>query len=178
MHMSKPRKKNRNDRPAAPAANRKRAAAAAGIVLGVAAIGGAVGFGWWRSTPPNTQPNPPLSQVASTTQPAAVSESKPEFQKLKGKWLRPDGGYVFEVKTVAGDGSIDASYLNPRPIHVARAEASQDGEAIRVFVELRDVNYPGSTYDLAYDPQSDQLKGIYYQAALQQRFEVFFVRLE
>jgi len=33
-----------------------------------------------------------------------------------------------------------------------------------VFIELRDVNYPGSTYSLTYEPASDQLKGIYYQA--------------
>jgi hypothetical protein len=45
-----------------------------------------------------------------------------------------------------------------------------------VFVELRDVNYPGSTYALTYDAERDQLKGIYYQAAMQQQFEVFFVR--
>ena len=40
------------------------------------------------------------------------------------------------------------------------------------------MNYPGSTYTLTYDPASDQLKGVYYQAALQQRFEVVFVRMK
>ena len=97
---------------------------------------------------------------------------------LKGKWLRPDGGYVVEVRSVDDRGKMEASYSNPRPIHVAKAEASQDGPATKVFIELRDVNYPGSTYNLTYDPQSDQLKGIYYQAALQQQFEVFFVRMK
>jgi hypothetical protein len=47
---------------------------------------------------------------------------------------------------------------------------------VKVFVELRDVNYPGSTYTLTYDPASDQLKGIYYQAVEQQRFPVAFFR--
>jgi hypothetical protein len=56
--------------------------------------------------------------------------------------------------------------------------ASRDGAAVEVFIELRDANYPGSTYNLTYDPQSDQLQGIYYQAALQQQFEVFFVRMK
>ena len=45
-----------------------------------------------------------------------------------------------------------------------------------MFVELRDVNYPGSTYTLVYQPENDQLAGIYYQAALQQQFDVFFER--
>jgi len=44
------------------------------------------------------------------------------------------------------------------------------------FVELRDVNYPGSTYTLVYQAENDRLYGIYYQAALGQMFEVEFVR--
>ena len=48
----------------------------------------------------------------------------------------------------------------------------------KFFIELRDVNYPGSTYTLTYDLASDQLKGIYFQAAEQQRFEVAFVRVK
>jgi hypothetical protein len=40
------------------------------------------------------------------------------------------------------------------------------------------VYYPGSTYALTYDPASDQLQGVYYQAAIQQRFAVVFVRMQ
>jgi hypothetical protein len=36
--------------------------------------------------------------------------------------------------------------------------------ATQVVVELRDVNYPGSTYTLTYDPGTDRLTGTYYQA--------------
>ena len=50
--------------------------------------------------------------------------------------------------------------------------------AMKVFIELRDVNYPGSTYTLTYDPASDQLKGVYYQAVEKQRFPVAFVRMK
>jgi hypothetical protein len=73
---------------------------------------------------------------------------------------------------------MEAAYLNPRPIHVARAEASKYGTATKVFVELRDVNYPGSTYNLTYDPVDDRLRGIYFQAAIEQTFDVYFVRLQ
>jgi len=44
------------------------------------------------------------------------------FEMLKGRWLRPDGGYIIEIRGVDPSGKIDAVYLNPRPINVARAQ--------------------------------------------------------
>ena len=95
-----------------------------------------------------------------------------------GSWLWPDGGYVIEVKSVNDSGNMEAVYFNPNPIHVAKVEASQDSSATKVFLELRDVNYPGSTYTLTYNPATDQLQGIYYQAAIRQQFQVFFERFK
>ena len=100
------------------------------------------------------------------------------FDTLKGRWLRPDGGYILEIRSVDSSGKIDAVYLNPKPINIAKAEATRDGSTVKVFVELRAPNYPGSTYTLTYDPQQDQLKGIYFQALQQQRFDVEFVRMK
>jgi hypothetical protein len=96
---------------------------------------------------------------------------------LKGRWLRPDGGYTLEIRNVAASGTLDAAYLNPQPIHVARAEARREGSALKVFVELRAPGYPGSTYTLTYDPQRDRLAGTYFQATLRQSYDVFFVRM-
>ena len=118
----------------------------------------------------------PADQATRATVMAA--EVKTAFQVLKGRWLRPDGGYVIEVKDIDGSGKMEAAYLNPRPIHVSKAQATQEGTVTKVFIELRDAGYPGSTYTLTYDPQSDQLKGTYFQAAMQQSFEVFFVRMK
>lgn len=73
---------------------------------------------------------------------------------------------------------MGVAYFNPQPIKVSKAEAAQEGATTKVFLELRDVHYPGSTYALIYDPTRDQLKGVYYQAALQQRFAVVFVRMQ
>jgi len=73
---------------------------------------------------------------------------------------------------------MTARYFNPRPINVAKAEASIVGETLRVFVELRDVNYPGSTYSLTYEPAADRLTGIYYQAKLHESYDVAFARLK
>jgi len=121
---------------------------------------------------------------AQSTAPPAAKESvaKPDskagFDSLKGRWLRPDGGYVVEIKEINASGKMVARYYNPRPINVSLAEAALDGTTIKVFIELRDINYPGATYNLTYDPVSDQLRGVYFQPALQQKFDVFFVRMK
>lgn len=98
------------------------------------------------------------------------------LETLKGRWVRLDGGYVLEIRAIDARGAIDAAYLNPRPINVARAEAIRDGSTLQVVVELRAPNYPGSTYTLTLDPKSDQLKGAYFQAVTRQTFDVIFVR--
>jgi hypothetical protein len=129
---------------------------------------------------------PPVPAPAATA-PAATAPTAPEvpppspaavagFERLKGRWLRPDGGYILEVRSISPEGKVDAAYLNPRPIHVARAEALRQGEALTLFVELRDTNYPGSTYRLTWDPGRDVLAGLYFQAVEQQTFDVEFVR--
>ena len=56
--------------------------------------------------------------------------------------------------------------------------AHLDGTTIKVFIELRDINYPGATYNLTYDPVSDQLRGVYFQPALQQKYDIFFIRMK
>ena len=106
----------------------------------------------------------------------STATQRAHFETLVGKWIRPDGGYILSVKTVYPDGRVDAGYFNPRPIHVSQAHASPEGSTVRLFVELQAPGSPGSTYDLVYDPSNDVLVGIYFQAAMQQRFEVMFER--
>jgi hypothetical protein len=175
--MSKQRKNKRRGNATTPLAG-TRGTVVAAIVLLAVAIGASLGFGWWRAEQADTRPTAPSTQATAIPSPAAMAATAPGVQKLKGKWLRPDGGYVIEVRNVEDGGTMDVAYFNPRPIKVSKAEASQDGATTKVFLELRDVHYPGSTYTLRYDPASDQLKGVYYQAALQQRFEVVFVRMK
>ena len=109
---------------------------------------------------------------------SAGTGTKAAFDSLKGRWLRPDGGYVIDIRDVDASGKLAAGYFNPRPINVSQAEASREGDTTKVFIELRDMNYPGATYNLAYDPEKDQLRGIYYQPALGQSFDVFFIRMK
>jgi hypothetical protein len=122
----------------------------------------------------------PVSECSAQARKEAAADTKDKagFDVLKGRWLRPDGGYIIHIRAIEGSGKIDAGYFNPRPINVSKAQATKDGSKIKVFVELTDVGYPGSTYTLTYDPKEDVLRGIYYQAAMKQSFDVYFTRMK
>ena len=113
------------------------------------------------------------SQSGPATQ---VSRPASGVDILQGRWVRPDGGYVIAIKAVDAGGKLDASYANPSPLPFARAEVSKDGNALKVFLELRAGGYNGSTYTLTYDRVNDVLKGVYYQAVARQSYDVYFVR--
>jgi hypothetical protein len=115
----------------------------------------------------------PTASAADTTQ--SVS-NKADEQRLIGRWVRPDGGYVLELKEIGKDGALKAAYFNPRPINVSRAEFSNRDGTLVIFIELRDVNYPGSKYNLKYDFGSDRLRGTYFQAVQGVTYEVEFAR--
>lgn len=100
----------------------------------------------------------------------------PDANRLIGRWSRPDGGYIIEIRNIDSKGLADAVYFNPRPIHVSKAVAARRDNALEFFMELRDEGYPGSTYTLVYDVQRDLLAGIYYQAAMNQSYDVMFLR--
>jgi len=104
--------------------------------------------------------------------------STDDLQRLIGRWLRPDGGYVIDIRQVGSDGKMQAAYYNPRPINISQAQAKGQGADIKIFIELRDVGYPGSTYDLTYNRQQDTLVGYYYQPTAGQRFDVVFLRMQ
>ena len=106
------------------------------------------------------------------TAPAA----SPSFEALKGTWVRPDGGYRVVIRNVSANGQLEAMYFNPSELPFSQSQATRQGTQLRVSLELRAGGYDGSTYDLTYDPASDRLKGIYYQAVVKQKFDVYFVR--
>ena len=115
----------------------------------------------------------------TSTQPAASVPQKkgsPDFDRLVGNWVRPDGGYVIEITKIYPDGKVDAAYFNPRPIDVSRSNVSEEDGIIELFIELQGQGYPGSTYTLTYNPAYDAMVGIYFQAVIQQPFDVIFQR--
>jgi hypothetical protein len=132
------------------------------------------------SSPVSLEPasNAPAAEPGRPQPAAPTAQPRSEFLPLAGRWLRPDGGYVLQIRGVDAAGKLDAGYFNPRPIHVAGAEALLQGKAVKVLVELRDEGYPGCTYTLTYDPAHDRLLGTYYQAAMNESFDVLFERMK
>jgi hypothetical protein len=175
--MSKPKRRKQSSRQRLAKPGARRVSALAVTVVLVVGIFVAVALLRRGALGGTGSPLPSLAVPGGQSVATAVTVTD-SFRPLRGRWLRPDGGYVLDIRDVDASGKIDAVYLNPRPIHVARAEATGDGATLQVFVELRAPGYPGSTYTLTYDPQRDQLAGIYFQAALQQRFDVVFVRMQ
>jgi hypothetical protein len=99
-----------------------------------------------------------------------------DYAVLNGDWVRPDGGYLLRVSHARADGSVEAAYFNPTPIHVSEASVSTWKDLKKLFVKLQGKGYPGSTYTLYYFEEKDALAGFYFQAQTGQTFEVIFVR--
>lgn len=125
---------------------------------------------------PTGQDQNDKSDTKMITTPSTALDKPRGFENLIGRWLRPDGDYIIEIRSIRADGQMDAAYLNPRPINVARAEAAWKQGKQEVFIELQDTGYPGSTYTLDYNPDQDMFTGVYYQAVIKKGFEVVFVR--
>jgi hypothetical protein len=106
----------------------------------------------------------------------AASAEQPDFKIIVGEWVRPDGGYVIRVRDVNPDGSVDAGYFNPNRINISEANVSLWKGLVKLYIKLQDKGYPGSTYTLYYFAEKDALAGFYYQAAMDQTFEVVFRR--
>lgn len=161
---------------------RAKLPAIAFVLLVFAALGARLYLRATRTTPSrNSVPETSAAagSPASTNRPAAPSSPtipEAEARRLLGRWVRPDGGYVLEIRKIDPAGSLDVGYFNPAPIRVSRAEGRHDGQTPLVFVELRDANYPGATYTLRYRASEDRLEGEYFQPLAGQTFEVVFVR--
>jgi hypothetical protein len=128
-----------------------------------------------RGTNPSDDSPSAASQTVSTPQTTVPAT---DFQSLVGQWVRIDSPYVIDIESASQDGTLQAKYYNPRPINVSVARAQEKAGTLEVFVELRDVNYPGSTYTLTYYRERELLIGVYFQATMQQKYNVVFSRLQ
>jgi uncharacterized protein (UPF0333 family) len=99
-----------------------------------------------------------------------------DFHKIMGSWVRPDGGYVLELKSVNKNGVIKASYFNPNPINISEAKTEMNSNIITVYIKLQAPGYNGSYYMLTYDPESDKLIGVYHQMVINENYKIYFNR--
>ena len=115
---------------------------------------------------------------AETTAPVApaATVSALSLEKVQGSWLRADGGYRLVIGTIGEGGHTKAEYFNPNPIKVAWTRVRTEGSELKVDLELRDTNYPGCIYKLTFDATKDRLVGTYFQAQLQETYDIEFAR--
>lgn len=113
--------------------------------------------------------------VVEPVVPPATSAAAIDYSPLFGKWRREDGEYILEIRAASPDGKLEALYFNPSRINVGKAMGMIDGGKLTALVELRDVNYPGSTYRLRHN--GTKLVGDYFQATQGETFQVEFTRL-
>lgn len=73
---------------------------------------------------------------------------------------------------------MNAKYFNPGPINVSESEWMNAAGFLRIYVELRDENYSGSSYKLTYMPERGMLVGDYFQAVESVIYYVEFARSE
>lgn len=127
----------------------------------------------------NKVSNSKTSTIAAKkdTEVPVSSVSADSLQKmLTGKWLRSDGTYIIEIFSIKADGIMDAGYFNPNPINVGKSGWSlRDGEIVYEII-LKDINYPGSKYNLIYDKKNNCLVGNYFQAVQGINYDVLFTR--
>lgn len=108
--------------------------------------------------------------------PAPVLSADSLQKLLKGKWLRSDGTYTIEIFSIKDNGVMDAGYFNPNPINVSKSGWSYRNDDVVYEIILKDINYPGSKYNLIYDKKNDCLVGNYFQAVQGINYDVLFTR--
>ena len=123
------------------------------------------------------EPAPDGPRQIQADERSAETHTPAVLTRLVGRWRRPDGVYILNIKAVHDDGKIDATYLNPRPIHVSKAQVITKGGHVIVAVTLQDLGYPGNMYTLTYDSHADRLEGVYHHRGLGKQFDVTFSRL-
>jgi len=95
--------------------------------------------------------------------------------RFEGEWIREDGTYQLII-SISDEETLNVSYRNPHPIHVASAEIRLESDEQHLVVVLQDTNYPNAIYDLTYNGENDRLTGTYYNPRAGRPFPVAFVR--
>src|SRR5262245_48220081 len=112
--MSARQKTKRPERTSNARPSEKKFPTLAVLVLAVALVAGV--FLWRKhagqpDTSSATAQAPAVTATNTSDHPSTnapfATTTKPEFQKLKGRWLRPDGGYVLEIRSIDSTGAVD-----------------------------------------------------------------------
>jgi len=118
-----------------------------------------------------------VSTTNTGKEPVKLQEQKTfDRSVLVGDWIRTDAEYRIAISELRDDGTLKAGYFNPNAINVGKAGWSFSEGTMKIYIELRDENYPGSNYNLLYYPDKDLLAGKYFQAVEGVTYDVGFFR--
>ena len=118
-----------------------------------------------------------VSTTNTGKEPVKLQEQKTfDRSVLVGDWIRTDAEYRIAISEMRDDGTLKAGYFNPNAINVGKAGWGFSEGTMKIYIELRDENYPGSNYNLVYYPEKDLLAGKYFQAVEGITYDVGFLR--
>src|SRR6186997_772426 len=118
-----------------------------------------------------------VSTTNTGKEPVKLQEKKTfDRSVLVGDWIRTDAEYRIAISELRDDGTLKAGYFNPNSINVGKAGWIFADGVMKIYIELRDENYPGSNYNLVYYPDKDLLAGKYFQAVEGVTYDVGFFR--
>ena len=118
-----------------------------------------------------------VSTTNTGKEPVKLQEQKTfDRSVLVGDWIRTDAEYRIAISELRDDGTLKAGYFNPNAINVGKAGWSFSKGTMKIYIELRDENYPGSNYNLVHYPDKDLLEGKYFQAVEGVTYDVGFFR--
>ncbi len=134
-----------------------------------------------------------LSTIVSFASSFKIKESKNDYSKIEfsrakdliidgkvllGNWTRTDSEYKIKISEVVKGGKLKAGYFNPKSINVSKGSWTNTKGVLKIYIELRDENYPGSNYNLTYYPEKDMLSGKYFQAVTGETYDILFTRIK
>lgn len=117
-------------------------------------------------------------EAVTTSSETVIPQRKviPDKSRLVGEWTRTDAPYQIKITELLNDGTMKVGYFNPKSINVANATWVLANDVLKIYIELRDENYPGSNYNLIYYPEKDLLAGKYFQAVEGVTYDVGFTK--
>lgn len=118
-----------------------------------------------------------IEESNTNNEPVNQQQNKsPDKTMLAGNWTRTDVPYQIKITELFDNGNMKAEYFNPKSINVGTGLWTSDNGMLKIYIELRDENYPGSNYNLIYYPEKDLLAGKYFQAVEKVTYDVGFIR--
>jgi hypothetical protein len=103
---------------------------------------------------------------------------KQDKNLLKGVWGRTDATGVVNISEVLDNGLLKTTFYSPKMINIEKAVWTNSSDVLRIYILLREDNYPGSSFSLNYMAEKDLLLGVYFDALTNESLTISFERIK